>query len=58
VSVEHVRADAHARAIQARGVALPPEGLPSGVILDSWARCMASGLHPGGALAVPVVEQA
>ena len=58
MSVEHVRADAHARAIQARGVALPPEGLPSGVILDSWARCMASGLHPGGALAVPVVEQA
>lgn len=47
---------AHARAIRARGVALPPDGLPSSVILDSWARCMDVGLAPGTALTVPVVE--
>jgi transcriptional regulator of acetoin/glycerol metabolism len=48
---------AHARAIRARGVALPPEGPPPGVILDSWARCMDVGLAPGAALTVPVMER-
>ena len=47
---------AHARAIQARGVTLPPDGPPQGVILDSWARCLDVGLIPGTALSVPVVE--
>ena len=47
---------AHARAIRARGVALPPEGMPPALILDSWARCMDVGLSPGAAVSVPVVE--
>lgn len=46
---------AHARAIRARGVALPPDGLPPTVILDSWARCQDAGLSPGAAVTVPVV---
>jgi transcriptional regulator of acetoin/glycerol metabolism len=46
---------AHARAIKARGLALPPDGLPAGVILDSWARCLDAGLEPGAAMSVPVV---
>ena len=46
---------AHARAVRARGVALPPEGLPPGVILDSWARCMDVGLASQAAVTVPVV---
>ncbi|MCY7316463.1 MAG: sigma 54-interacting transcriptional regulator, partial [Rubrivivax sp.] len=49
---------AHARAIRARGLAMPPEGLPSTVILDSWARCLETGLVPGTALTVPVVDNA
>lgn len=49
---------AHARAIKARGVAMPPDGLPPTVILDSWARCMDAGLQPGMAVQVPVVEAA
>ncbi len=48
----------HARAIRARGVALPPDDLPPGVILDSWARCMDVGLTPEQTLPVPVVEAA
>ena len=47
---------AHARAIRARGVAMPPDGLPPPVILDSWARCLDVGLLPGRSLPVPVVE--
>ena len=47
---------AHARAIRARGLALPPDGLPPGVILDSWARCMDVGLVAEAPIAVPVVE--
>lgn len=47
---------AHARAIRARGVAMPPDGLPPPVILDSWARCLDVGLLPGSPLTVPVVE--
>ena len=49
---------AHARAIRARGMAMPPDGLPPGMILDSWARCLESGLVPAAALTVPVVEAA
>ena len=49
---------AHARAIRARGTAMPPDGLPPGLILDSWARCMEVGLLPASALSVPVVEAA
>ncbi len=58
MTMDDQRADAHARAIKARGVALPPEGVPPGVILDSWARCMEAGLQPASAGAVPVVEAA
>ncbi len=49
---------AHAHAIRARGLAMPPDGLPPALILDSWARCLQAGLTPGAALAVPVVEAA
>ena len=49
---------AHARAIRARGLALPPEGLPPAVILDSWSRCLDAGLQPEAAISVPVVEGA
>ena len=49
---------AHARAIRARGNALPPEGVPAAVILDSWARCMQQGLDSGARLLPPVVEAA
>ncbi len=51
-----LRSLAHVRAVRARGVALPPEGWPSGLILDSWARCMDLGLDLGAAVGVPVVE--
>ena len=47
---------ARARAIRARGLALPPDGLPPGVILDSWARCLDAGLAADAAASVPVVE--
>lgn len=36
----------HVRALAARGGAKPAEALPSGVILDSWARCLDAGLDP------------
>ena len=49
---------AHARAIRARGMAMPPDGLPPQLILDSWVRCMDVGLLPTAGLAVPVVEAA
>jgi sigma-54 dependent transcriptional regulator, acetoin dehydrogenase operon transcriptional activator AcoR len=49
---------ARQRALRARGSAIPPEGVPPPVILDSWARCMDVGLMPGAALTVPVVEAA
>ncbi len=47
---------AHARAIRARGLALPPDGMPPSVILDSWARCMDVGLAADASLSVPVVD--
>ena len=49
---------AHAHAVQARGSAMPPEGMPEGVILDSWVRCMRAGLDANRPMAVPVVEAA
>ena len=47
---------AQARAVRARGLALPPDGMPPSVILDSWARCMDAGLAAEAAISVPVVE--
>jgi transcriptional regulator of acetoin/glycerol metabolism len=38
------RSLAHARAVRARGAAMPPEGLPPPEILDSWVRCARAGL--------------
>jgi len=49
---------AHAHAVQARGSAMPPEGMPEGVILDSWVRCMRAGLDANRPMTVPVVEAA
>ena len=34
------------RGLAARAGAKPAEALPSGVILDSWARCLDAGLDP------------
>lgn len=53
-SPDHLIARAHA--LHARGNALPPEGRPSDEIVDSWVRCMQSGLDLGAPLVVPVVE--
>ena len=49
---------AHARAIRARRVSLPPEGTPNTVILDSWARCHEAGLVAMQPVAVPVIDAA
>jgi sigma-54 dependent transcriptional regulator, acetoin dehydrogenase operon transcriptional activator AcoR len=49
---------AQAHAVRARGNAMPPDGMPSGLILDSWVRCARSGLEPGAALQIQVVDQA
>lgn len=51
----HERQLEHARAVRARGNALPPEGLPPVNILDSWVRCMHAGLDAAAAPSVPVV---
>jgi sigma-54 dependent transcriptional regulator, acetoin dehydrogenase operon transcriptional activator AcoR len=56
--ISNERRMAHARAVQARGNTVPPEGLPQGLILDSWVRCMEAGLDPGASPHVPVVEAA
>jgi sigma-54 dependent transcriptional regulator, acetoin dehydrogenase operon transcriptional activator AcoR len=55
MSVADDRTLAHARAVRARGLSLPPDGLPGPVILDSWARCMERGLQAASAMVVPVV---
>ena len=47
---------AHARVLRARGSAMPPDGLPTGEILDSWARCLEAGLDFAGATPLQVVE--
>ena len=49
---------AQAHAVRARGNAMPPDGMPSGLILDSWVRSARSGLEPGAPLRIQVVEQA
>lgn len=49
---------AHAQALRARGSALPPEGLPQPEILDSWVRCMRSGLDASLRMTPPVLEDA
>ncbi len=47
---------AHARVLRARGSALPPDGQPADEILDSWARCLESGLDFSGATPLQVVD--
>ena len=47
---------AHARVLRARGSALPPDGLPAGEILDSWARCLEAGLDFSGATPLQVID--
>lgn len=47
-----------AHALRARAHAMPPEGLPAGVVLDSWVRCMHAGLDVAAPLQVPVVDGA
>ena len=49
---------ARAQALRARGSALPLDGMPGDDIVDSWVRCMQSGLDSTAALTVPVVEAA
>jgi transcriptional regulator of acetoin/glycerol metabolism len=48
---------AHARAVRARGSALPPGGLPPVEILDSWVRCTRANLDLA-APPVPVIVDA
>ena len=45
----------HASAVRARGNALPPDGLPATLVLDSWVRCMDGGLDATAPLTVQVV---
>ena len=47
-----------ANAVRARGNAMPPDGLPSDVILDSWVRCMHTGLQAAAPMAIQVVSDA
>ena len=47
-----------ANAVRARGNAMPPDGLPSDVILDSWVRCMHTGLQATAPMAIQVVSDA
>lgn len=49
---------AHARALSARGVALPPDGRPDTRILDSWARCLDAGLDFAAPARLEVLEPA
>ena len=48
----------HAQAVRARGTAMPPGGMPSADILDSWVRCMQAGLDSAAPTLIPVVEAA
>jgi transcriptional regulator of acetoin/glycerol metabolism len=47
---------AHAQVLRVRGGALPPGELPSDVILDSWSRCLRSGLDFASRVPVAVIE--
>lgn len=49
---------ARANALRARAHAMPPEGRPTGVVLDSWVRCMRAGLDLAAPLQVPMVDGA
>ena len=49
---------ARAQAIRARGSALPPQGLPSDDVVDSWVRCMQSGLDLAAEPDVQMVDAA
>ena len=49
---------AHASALRARAETLPPDGPPLPLILDSWARCMESGLDIAAVPDVQVVDAA
>ena len=49
---------ARAQAVRARGTTLPLDGMPSNDILDSWVRCMQSGLDSAAPMAVQVIEAA
>ena len=49
---------AHARAVRARGAAMPPDGLPPPDILDSWVRCTEAGLDIAAAPRIEVVDGA
>ena len=47
---------AHARVLRARGSALPPDSVPAGEILDSWARCLEAGLDFAGTTPLQVMD--
>jgi len=47
---------AHAGALRLRGNAIPPEGLPGEDILDSWVRCIQTGLDHAARAEIRVVE--
>ena len=47
---------AHAQVLRARGSALPFGELPAEVILDSWSRCLRSGLDFASRAPVSVIE--
>lgn len=55
---DHDRLQAHARVLQARGSALPPDGMPPPEILDSWVRCKQAGLDAAASVSVQVVAAA
>jgi transcriptional regulator of acetoin/glycerol metabolism len=46
---------AHAHVLRARGNTLPPGELPAEVILDSWSRCLRSGLDFASHVPVAVI---
>ena len=54
----HERQIAHARALRVRGSAVPPDGTPDEIILDSWVRCMHSGLDHAARAEIRVVAGA
>jgi len=58
MTVTDERQLAHARAVRARGCAMPPDGMPPPEILDSWARCMQAGLDSAARTAITMVDAA
>ncbi len=47
---------AHAQVLRVKGGALPPGELPAEAILDSWSRCLRSGLDFASRVPVAVIE--